>query len=125
MSDRISHLRPTWVLMLALLLSGCARMVWEKPGANEGEFEATKGHCIGQAYAQLPPALATTTVGSGYITPSYTSCSGGPYVASCTTTGGQYVPPSVVQYDANASARVSVFKGCMYANGWYLVRKKN
>lgn len=125
MSERIPHLRLACALMFVFLLTGCARMAWEKPGANEAEFEATKGHCIGQAYAQLPPDVATTTVGTGYVTPSYTSCSGGPYVASCTTTGGQYVPPSVVQYDANAHARVSVFKGCMYANGWFLVRKKN
>lgn len=112
-------------VLFALMVAGCSHLVWEKPGASTADFQADKGNCIGRAYSEVPPAMARATIGSGYVTPSYTNCYGYGYSASCTTTGGQYVPPAVVDYDANAGARKQVFQGCMYADGWSLVRIKN
>jgi hypothetical protein len=119
-----AFLRLARIFLFALFLTGCSHLVWEKPGASTADFEAAKGHCIGQAYSQVPTAPASATIGGGYVAPSYTSCYGSGYGANCTTTGGQYVPPTVINYDANASARTEVFKGCMYADGWSLIRVK-
>jgi len=106
-----------------LCLAGCAQYVWTKPGATIAAFQADKGRCIGAAYSEVPTAPAVATLGAGYTTPQYTSCQGFGYNVNCYSSGGQYVPPVRMAYDANASARTQVFKGCMYQSGWDLVRK--
>jgi hypothetical protein len=109
------------VLIGALALAGCASpAVWVKPGATEADFEVAKGRCLAGAYSQVPAAPSVTTFGSGYQAPSFTNCSAMGNFANCTTTGGQYTPPAIVFYDANAGVRTQVFKGCMYGEGWSL-----
>ena len=109
--------------VIGAALGGCAQSVWVKPGATEADFEVEKGRCIATAYSQVPAAPAVATFGTGYVSPTYTSCSGFGYSVNCTTSGGQYSPPISVPYDANVGARTEVFRGCMYANGWSLEEK--
>jgi hypothetical protein len=106
------------IIPATLVVTGCSRTVWVKPGATGADFQATKGQCVGAAYSQVPSAPTVATIGTGYVSPSVTNCSGFGYSASCVTSGGQYTPPASIQYDANADARTAVFKGCMYAAGW-------
>lgn len=111
-------------LILVALFGGCAQKLWYKQGAGQSALQIEKGDCLASAYSKVPAALATATIGSGYITPSYTTCSGYGFSASCVTTGGQYVPPTTIPYDANAGTRNQVFKGCMYSKGWSLLTRK-
>jgi hypothetical protein len=118
-AKRLSLTNVLWLVALAILaLTGCARTVWVNSGATAADFQAMKGQCLASAYSQVPSAPAVATIGSGYVSPAVTTCSGFGYSASCVTSGGQYTPPASIQYDANAGARTEVFKGCMYAVGW-------
>jgi hypothetical protein len=111
------------VLLVVFLVTGCARQVWIKPGATQSEFQVAKGRCIAAAYSQVPAAPAVATIGGGYVSPTYTTCSGYGYSATCFTSGGQYTPPARIPYDANAAGRNEVFNGCMYADGWSLEKQ--
>ena len=58
-----------------------------------------------------------------YQNPSYTSCYGGTYSVSCTTTGGgfsggQTYGGQVYTYDANSGLRESYFNQCMAQRGY-------
>ena len=72
------------------------------------------------AYSSIPPAYQAVSLGGGYTAPTFTTCSGYGYAASCVSTGGGYTPPTVIQIDANANTREQVFSGCMNGDGWWL-----
>jgi len=108
-----------WFLAPALLiLTGCSQTVWMKTGATPADFEPTIERCLSDAYLQAPTASAVANIGSGVVSPSFTTCSGLGGSGSCVTSRGQFTRPLSVPYDANARARTQIFRQCMYATGW-------
>jgi hypothetical protein len=108
------------VLAAMLLITGCAD-TWVKPGSTEQEFEATKAECLSRAAARFPPMYQQVQIANGYTTPVNTTCNGfGGYSVNCSSTGGQYVPPAVLNLDANVGARREDTRSCFFENGWHL-----
>lgn len=111
------RLRSTLAVLLACAVSGCTTY-WSKPGATERDFAVDNTACASQAYQVAPVSNAPLVVGTGYAQPSFTTCSGTLYSANCITTGGNYVPPTVVPIDVNRNARTLAYESCMYGRGW-------
>jgi hypothetical protein len=113
--------KPALTLVLALaimpLIAACATK-WEKPGATEAEFEATKSACQSRSYSQFPPMPEQVLIMAGYTTPMQTQCSGAGYYSNCYTTGGQYIPPSYMTVDNNQAPRNSANRSCFFEHGW-------
>src|SRR5580693_6811437 len=101
-----------------LILTGCSQTVWVKNGATPGDFEPPMERCLSDAYLQAPTAPAVASIGSGVVSPSFTTCSGLGGGGSCVTSRGQFTRPLSVPYDANSRARTGIFRQCMYAAGW-------
>lgn len=104
-------------------LGGCTQY-WAKPGGTPAEFEATKAACQGRAFSQFPPVLQQIQLTAGYVTPVHTNCVPIGYSVSCTSTGGQYVPPAYMTVDQNQSGRGAAFRSCLYQAGWQPVKDK-
>jgi hypothetical protein len=105
------------ILVPLSALSGC--IYWAKDGTTQTDFAIARGSCAAQSSAAAPPAVEDVQLTAGYYQPSQTTCSGFGYQATCTTTGGNYVPPIIISVDHNASARGAIFEGCMYSQGWH------
>jgi hypothetical protein len=109
----------SWLAAPALLiLAGCSQTVWVKTGTTAADFEPTMERCLSDAYLQAPTAPAVANIGSGVVSPSFTTCSGQGFSGSCVTSRGQFTRPLSVPYDANARVRTQIFRQCMYAAGW-------
>lgn len=78
------------------LLAGCAQMVWNKPNAQQGEFERTRYTCLRQSQQYQS--------GVGMVTPN-------------TLTGGFTVIDT-----SGMETNTNLFNACMQANGWNLQR---
>ena len=116
--------KPTFaVIAMSVIVGGCATKLWHKSGAGQAEFQIDKGACLSYAYSSIPTAPAELTLGGGYTTPTYMTCSGHGYTASCVSSGGQYVPPVRIPYDANRRVRDQVFASCMYSKGWSVLTR--
>lgn len=96
----------------AVFLSGCAQKLWFGQNPQRDLYE-----CQAEAARTYSPAMYNTTFGTGYRTPSYTSCNAYGYSATCTTTGGNYVPPAQITLDANEGNRKSHIAYCMTSRG--------
>lgn len=96
----------------SILLSGCAQKLWFGQNAQRDLYE-----CQAEASKNYSPALYNSTVGTGYRTPSYTTCNSYGNYANCTTTGGNYVPPTQITLDANQRNRETHFAYCMLSRG--------
>lgn len=95
------------------LLAGCAtQLYWIGPNAARDAAE-----CSLEAASKFAPAMYSQQVGTGYTQPSYTNCSRFGSTATCTTTGGNYVPPVQVTSDANENARNKHAAYCMITRG--------
>ncbi len=112
-------------LWVWLLLSACAQPVWVKSGATAADFQVAKGRWLAAGYSQVPSAPSVAAFGTSYISPSVTNCTAIGNIANCVATGGQYVPPVSIPYDANAGVRAQVFQGCMYSEGWSLEDRRS
>lgn len=124
-------------LVACLSLYGCASYQWSKPGATQEEFNGDRYECMTEAARSYPTALTPVQVTQGYVTPAMTSCNTtgtatdvGPYTygsanTNCMTTGGQYVPPTYMNVDANANNRNQAARQCMIAHGYQIVRVCN
>jgi hypothetical protein len=53
-----------------------------------------------------------------YTTPMQTVCSGSGYYVTCSTVGGNYVPPVYAPVDQNAGSRNGALDSCILARGW-------
>lgn len=111
--------RPASVAVLAglLLTAGCTK--WVKPGASDFERDATKARCDADSRMRAPPAIERYMSSPGGYTPQKTRCrtdSSGR--ERCTTEGGDWRPPTYSSRDLNDDTRDSIFRACMYANGW-------
>jgi hypothetical protein len=106
------------LVLLLLLLGGCAQTVWVKSGATSAESEAAMEQCLSDAYLQAPSAPSVRTLGSDVAAPSFTTCSGLGFSGACVTSRGQYTRPMNISYDANARTRSQIYRQCMQAAGW-------
>lgn len=95
-----------------ILLTGCASSVWV--GQNP---ERDMHECKAEATRHYPPALYSQQVGTGYTSPSHTSCNAIGNSVTCNTTGGNYTPPPTVTSDANSSERNKYISYCMIQRG--------
>ncbi|MGM0583994.1 MAG: hypothetical protein ACQEUZ_05030 [Pseudomonadota bacterium] len=109
------------LLVMVSALAACTQY-WEKPGGTQREFDMTKARCEQKAYADFPSMTQQITIGTGYTTPSYTTCTGSGYFMNCQTTGGNYVPPSKITVDNNKQARHRAINSCLMQNGWKKVK---
>lgn len=108
------------IVILSCLLSGCAGSVWVGANPERDIYE-----CKMEAARQYPPVLYSQQIGNGYKSPSYTSCNAVGNFASCTTTGGNYTPPTVITSDANESFRNNSINYCMVQRGNRLMSKSD
>ena len=110
--------------LLVLSISGCATYSWYHPYKGTNEFNQDKYTCIQQSAQAFPVVVKQSTYGTGYTSPSHTTCSSYYGQMNCTTTPGTYVPPVTSSVDVNEGNRTQAFNSCMIANGWSL-RKDN
>ncbi|MFA4994197.1 MAG: hypothetical protein WC521_02710 [Bdellovibrionales bacterium] len=101
-----------------LFLSGCAEK-WQKPGATEQDFEKMKLSCDNQALKRFPILLRQIQIEGERMTPFSTRCTGSGPTLSCSTSGGQYVPPTYAPMDDNRAAREAATRRCYIENGWH------
>ncbi len=110
--------------MFAFFMLASCTQYWAKPGGTQAEFDATKAACNGRAYSRFPPMLQQVQLTAGYTTPLQTNCMPTGNSVSCTTTGGQYVPPAYMSVDQNLVGRDSAFRSCLYQAGWKTAKDK-
>jgi hypothetical protein len=106
-----------------MTLAGCATMAWQHPYKNDNDYLQEKYTCINSSAKIFPPVFITEQVAPGYTTPVQTECkkSGNvknELISSCTTSGGDYVPPVMSTYDGNENNRAKSFNACMESLGW-------
>jgi len=106
-----------YLLVLITALGGCAA-TWTKPGATAAEFDGTKASCLARARARFQPNIQHVAISNGYTTPTQTQCSGIGYMVSCTSTGGQYIPPAFMDIDTNNAPRDQDLRACFFEAGW-------
>jgi hypothetical protein len=121
------NFKVTWSILGGLLalvmLSGCAQR-WAKLNGTEAEFNATNAGCSSKAYSQFPPAPRQVMLLAGYTTPIQTNCYTVGYSVQCTTTGGQYIPPTYINVDDNETPRGNAVTSCLYTAGWRPAKDK-
>lgn len=105
------------------MTTGCAQR-WAKLNGTESEFAATQSACNARSFSQFPPAMRQVMLMAGYTTPVQTNCFPMGYSVQCTTTGGQYIPPTYISIDDNASGRENATKSCLYSAGWRPAKNK-
>jgi hypothetical protein len=96
------------------LLTACAGMGWNKPGATEAMFYSDKIDCERQASSTYPVVMGSS--GVGYQAPTQTNCSRIGSNVNCTTYPGAFTPPP--QQDMNATARIIHTSSCLKAKGY-------
>lgn len=106
------------ILGISISLAGC-NVGWMKPGATRAEFNQDRYDCQIEAAKTYPVSMVQRTVSTGYQTPAQTQCNNAGYGNfNCTTTGGNYVPPSTITEDVNMNNRSAAFHSCMQAKGY-------
>jgi hypothetical protein len=115
---RISRI--TFIVVSISLLSSCS---WTRPNTTRSETLSDRYKCEQQALRMHPIMMVQKTYSDGYKTPYKTSCTtssdyGSGYDTDCTTTGGEYVPPSTTTTDVNFHPRERSKNDCMYSKGY-------
>lgn len=117
-----------------LIMTACSpAYYWGKAGATQQDWEADKTECRVMAARYVPVDQQSIQMTSGYRNPTSSNCyNAGGGVIQCSTTGGEYVPPTRYSYDANESLRSDAVETCLYRKGWqkitsqeYEARKRN
>lgn len=103
--------------VMVLLLAACAEQ-WQKPGASEMDFEATRTICTSRANMRFPPRLRQIWVDSGFRSPIVTRCYERLYSFACRSYDGYYFPPRPITIDENAEPRHEDVRACLFENGW-------
>jgi hypothetical protein len=98
-------------------LAGCSTY-YVKPGASTQDFNIDESACTNQATMMYPPVFTQVMVSAGYTTPMQTFCSGSGYYVTCSTVGGDFVPPVYATVDQNAGNRNGALDSCILARGW-------
>ncbi|MCK8787521.1 hypothetical protein M0638_24420 [Roseomonas sp. NAR14] len=110
--------RAVLLAMILPALPGCTS--WVRPGATPAMRDAAIARCEAVGYANIPPNMVSYQSGGGYTTPRERRCrTDGNGVERCTTTGGEYRPPTYSTRDTNKPAREAIFRDCMYRDGWH------
>lgn len=115
------------VLALAACVETEPRLTNWREGTPVSEIRRESLDC-GMASSRAVPVNSQVGVTPTYTTPliaqpSYTSCYGGSYSVSCTTTGGGYTGGQtfggqVYTYDANQELRDGYYRQCMRSRGY-------
>ena len=95
-------------LLGLLVVVGCARLVWVKPGASQQEFGADNYACMQQSMATAPPIIAQEVV-----------------VNEAGNRNGNRAGAQVSPYDMNAATRDQLTSACLQARGWQLMTVEN
>ena len=100
---------------LLFVLTACANhnTYWEKPNANQAEWEQTKATCMLEGANKVAVA-PTYTMQPGS---AYTSNSCDKHGKNCSTYD-TFTPPTMQQQDANAPLRDQVIRACLSRNDW-------
>jgi hypothetical protein len=118
------------------VLSGCAQYQWQKQGATQAEFNSDSYACELDAAHAYPTAMVRQQTHPGYTSPAITNCTsnGSAYGSgnmvygngstNCYTTPGQTVAPTYINVDQNEGNRTAIYKSCLVARGYSLVRVK-
>ncbi len=119
----VSVLKRVICLMLTaipvFLLSGCAGVGWHNPTKPNADYYRDKAQCELWAVRAYPIRMFTETTGTGYRTPVQTDCHEyGKGNTSCTTKGGDYIPPSTSSQDVNARYRALAQRNCVRSLGY-------
>lgn len=96
------------------VLGGCT--TWVKPGADDAARERAETHCKAVAHAQLP-ANPYTSVSLGASYSERKKCEKNSF-DGCVKRDGRYYSVSKTKEDANSAGRESIFRDCMFQNGW-------
>ncbi len=104
------------IFIIPFILSGCTSLIWVGKNSKIDIEE-----CNIETANQYPPILYSEQSGGGYQTPIKTTCNSNKNSTSCTTTGGTYIPPSMVTRDANKAIRNDAFRYCMERRGNRLI----
>lgn len=113
------------VVAAVAFLTACGpNYYWVKPGANKSDLSLDSAECRVFAAGAVPQNPQQIQLSSGYRNSSLTTCSRFGSSVDCTTTGGDYVPPTHYAYDANESVRSDAENVCMYRKGWRRVSEK-
>jgi uncharacterized lipoprotein len=105
------------IVLSILTLTGCAER-WEKPGATEQDFDAMKVACSNLAAKHFPPMMRQVPITNGYTTPVTTTCNSHGDSVTCSTRGGDYVPPLLGAIDDNEESRDQAIRACFFEKGW-------
>ncbi len=104
--------RPLLAGLCLVLLAGCTRYAWVKPGASPQEFSADQFACMQISLQSAPPLPATNHT-------EYTSAGGrncDPHKHDC----GFHAQSSVETVDVNQGTRDRLTDTCLRARGWTL-----
>lgn len=104
--------------MVISLLCACSTSYWVKPGAGSDDWELDSSECRVLAAGAIPAATQQIQLSGGYRNPSVTNCSALGSNINCTTSGGDYVPPTYYAFDANTSIRDEAVELCLKRKGW-------
>ncbi|MBK6973515.1 MAG: hypothetical protein IPH26_11440 [Sterolibacteriaceae bacterium] len=105
--------------VFSALLAGCGpTYYWVKPGATNSDWNLDSTECRVYATGAVPRNPQQIQLSTGYRNSSITNCSSFGSTMNCTTTGGEYVPPTYWAYDANDGVRSDAVNLCMYRKGW-------
>ena len=107
------------MLIAALALGACAER-WDKPGATQAEFEATRTDCTARSYARLPARPRDLQITTGYSVPPAEICLASGPVQNCVQQQGEALPPISVIVDANERLRSQDIRACLADKGWRL-----
>ncbi|MBA4390496.1 MAG: hypothetical protein C0399_06125 [Syntrophus sp. (in: bacteria)] len=110
------------ILLLFLLIPGCAEYAWYNPNKGQAGFDQDNYRCLQETSKLYPPQFATRQLTSGYQAPSTTNCYDYGGHIQCQTTPGYHSPPVTTIEDANQTNRQNAFNACMHASGWSLQR---
>jgi hypothetical protein len=109
----------TFLLVVISLLVGCS---WVRPNTARSTHKFDYQKCIDKSKQMYPVMMVKKTYGEGYHTPIKTNCtsygSGNHAYTNCTTTGGEYVPPTTGTTDVNSDKRNDAFGSCMRSKGY-------
>jgi len=105
-------------ILSILALSGCTTY-YEHPTKGESAFNRDQNSCVSQGYASLP-VYETSYMTAGSTSSTQTNCQLYGNTANCTSTGGNYSPPTkvVTNNDANGIRRAFFVHRCLLGKGW-------
>ena len=121
-------MRIALVLLVGVVVSGCAQYRWVKQGASDSDFAQDRYACERESAAMYPPAMVQQQTSPGFVAPpprTVTNCQATGYgQVNCTSQQQGAMasiynqPPTYAAIDANGNARVEAWRSCLVARGY-------